>query len=78
MGQGDQPAETSDYKVPKKVAIKDDRVHLKCYQTQSQKFFSTKEMPNLTIDLAKPHNEVLPKMIPHGKGSVVANTLGLR
>ena len=31
----------------------------------------------MAIDLAKPHNDVLPKMIPHGKGSVVANTLGL-
>ena len=35
-------------------------------------------MPNMAIDLARPHGEVLQKMIPHGKGSVVANTLGLR
>ena len=35
-------------------------------------------MPNLTVDLARPHQDVLPKMIPHGKGSVVANTLGLK
>ena len=59
----------------KKIPSKPKQDHFKGYQTSTAAFY-TQNMEAISIDLTKPHDQILPKMVPHGRfEKVTANTL---